>query len=123
MPFQCLTEPEEAKPGPPPPVCDGEHIEPLDILSLKVYPSQIQARYPSFFEGNLQPCANGNGCFSQRQRCDFYPDCLDSTDELGCPEDFFFDQCQQVKILPPNFLVLSIQDIMRQKIMILGAGD
>ena len=29
---QCLTEPEDAKPGPPPPVCDGETIFLLHFL-------------------------------------------------------------------------------------------
>ena len=100
VPFQCLIEPEDAKPSPPPPVCDGE----------KNWKSVFEVWWGNlfFFEGDRLPCANGNGCFTQRQRCDFYPDCLDSTDELGCPNDFFFDQCQQVHIL--YSLSLHIED-------------
>ena len=38
-------------------------------------------------------CRDGKGCYTQRQRCDFKQDCLDGTDELGCPEEYFFDEC------------------------------
>ena len=41
----------------------------------------------------LLSCLEGGGCFSISQKCDFYPDCGDNSDELGCPLMYLFDDC------------------------------
>lgn len=30
------------------------------------------------------PCRDGRGCYLEKKKCDFYPDCLDSSDEEFC---------------------------------------
>ena len=109
---QCPTEPVDAEPGPPPPVCDGEKMIFFQNIRscnniIGLYPLQTPF-YHFVFQGDKQACANGVGCFEERQKCDFFPDCGDATDEKGCPTDFFFDQCTQVSIFVFVFVFLSI---------------
>ena len=41
----------------------------------------------------LLGCLAGGGCFSIKQKCDFFQDCEDKSDELGCPTMYLFDDC------------------------------
>ena len=50
----------------------------------------------SYLQAGQTPCIDGLGCYAQTQRCDFYPDCGDSSDELGCPKDYYFDNCLEL---------------------------
>ena len=39
-------------------------------------------------------CSDGVGCYTQEQKCDFYPDCATNSDEDGCPITYLFDDCE-----------------------------
>ena len=61
--------------------------EPSPVSTTSTSPAQ------SCEDQGLLSCLKGGGCFSIKQKCDFYPDCQDESDELGCPLMFLFDDC------------------------------
>ena len=59
-------------------------------------PAPTPTPSPPTCKDDQLPCGDGQGCFTPRQRCDFAPDCKDNTDELGCPKEYYFDDCKQL---------------------------
>jgi hypothetical protein len=72
--------------------------DPITCPNLPIPPSTTTGPTPSptphTCPAGEEPCGGGKGCFAQRQKCDFFNDCMyEATDELGCPNDYFFDNC------------------------------